>query len=138
MAGCTVYRPVKGRLRVVAPYVQGRPTRRLLKGAGCRTIEWRKPHWLVARGRLHDVVAVLSQFWDVDVYVEGYATQKCDTRCVEAQGDECVCSCAGANHQGAAGWGWEQVGETTLINTEITRAHYRVLSQDNQLKELLA
>lgn len=39
---------------------------------------------------------------------------KCDTRCVEAEGDDCVCSCGGMNHKGSD-IGYYQVGETTLV-----------------------
>lgn len=119
--GMTVHRPVKGKLRVKMPYRPG--NRRHLLNAGCRGSEWTGTHWLVSRSRLHDLVHYLTwNFGDVEVIIDGYSTQKCDTRCVEAKGDDCVCSCAGANHKG--GGNWVQVGETTLISHERTRSHF--------------
>lgn len=120
-----VYRPVQGRLRVQWPvwYAQ-----RNLQHLGCRNVVYSNQHrcWLVARGKMHTVVDYLRQYGDVEVYIDGKVTQKCDTRCTQAKGDDCVCSCAGANHQGTTSDGWHQVGETTLINTETTRSHYTV------------
>ncbi|TSB31237.1 hypothetical protein FNJ62_07040 [Streptomyces benahoarensis] len=54
-------------------------------------------------------------------------TERCDTRCQEAQGDDCTCSCMGENHSGAAYWcTWILVGDTTLINSARRERHLRI------------
>lgn len=81
--------------------------------------------WLVPRSKALAVAEHLARFGDVEVFIDGHATQKCDTRCTQAKGSDCVCSCAGSNHRGTRD-GWMQVGATTLISSDVTRAHYRI------------
>lgn len=45
---------------------------------------------------------------------------RCDTRCVNAQGPECVCSCGGANHGGSY-YPYTLVSETTLVDLQLER-----------------
>lgn len=49
-------------------------------------------------------------------YVEGQFSEKrrCDARCVNAKGPDCVCACGGANH--GAGW----TGGVQRLATEAT------------------
>lgn len=45
--------------------------------------------------------------------------QRCDTRCQQARGDDCVCQCAGQHHGGADYQrNWIQVGDTTLVDRD--------------------
>jgi hypothetical protein len=121
----TVFRPVKGKVRVRIPYRLG--NRAFLKGSGItRGIEWdgSRGLWLVPRSRLQDLLDHLTTVYDVDVYIDGSAQQKCDIRCAQATGIECECSCAGANHGGLNAW--MQVTDTLLVNTTTTRTHFRI------------
>jgi hypothetical protein len=60
-------------------------------------------------------------------------SERCDTRCQRARGDECTCSCLGENHRGAAYWrNWIEVGETTLVASgDILRRHLRLTAADS-------
>lgn len=73
--------------------------------------------WAIARPHLrHLVNGLADRFGRVDVFLEFRESERCDTRCQNAVGDDCTCSCLGVNHGGAAYWmGWVQVGETTLV-----------------------
>jgi hypothetical protein len=55
-------------------------------------------------------------------------TEKCDTRCREAEGAECVCSCGGQYHGGDNTYtrGWRLVGTTTLFKTGWTEREWIV------------
>lgn len=123
------------RLWVWMPY-QGGSNRLWIKEAlGTRTRpEWNKPagRWEIARPHLKPVVAALiDRFGEVDVYLEFLAAERCDTRCVEAAGDNCECSCMGENHGGAGYWRrWRQVGDTTLIDLGRIERHYLVRRDD--------
>lgn len=118
MPMAAVVRPVRGRLQVRTPYRRG-GSRALLQDACPRGhIE----HvgggvWTVPRARLLDVVAALARYWPVAVALDvRQGGEQCDTRCIEALGDDCVCACGGANHGGLGGRAdWIQVGATTLI-----------------------
>lgn len=123
----TLYRPARGKLRVQTPYAPD--NRAMFKQAGCRSVTWQsaRGRWIVPRARFVDVLDALRERWDVRVIIDGLSSERCDTRCVEALGDECVCSCGGANHGGLGGSaGWVQVGDTTLISTGMTRAEFSV------------
>lgn len=83
--------------------------------------------WAIARPHLRTLIeACAERFGEVDVVLDFRTRDRCDTRCQEATGDDCVCSCLGENHGGAAYWKrWIPVGENTLVgeNGEITRRH---------------
>jgi hypothetical protein len=92
-----------------------------------------KTGWTISATRCTQVLRrLLSKFDEVTVYRKKViGRKKCDTRCVEAIGDECVCSCNGFNHQGKL-QGYKLVGETTLIgsgNTEIIVEVYKKETQ---------
>lgn len=84
--------------------------------------------WRIARPHFRRVVdALVERFGEVDVYVDISARDRCDTRCRDAEGDDCSCSCLGDNHGGAAYWkNWIEVGETTLVEREphVHRRHW--------------
>lgn len=77
----------------------------------------RTGRWRIARPHLRLLVDELAdRFGAVEVVLDFRLTERCDTRCQEAAGDECTCSCLGVNHGGAAYWKqWRLVGETTLV-----------------------
>lgn len=92
--------------------------------------EYASGRWTVARPHLRTVVTGLAErFGAVDVYLDYLEQQKCDTRCVDARGDDCVCQCGGENHGGSDYQrDWIHVGETTLIsrNPPTSQVHKRV------------
>jgi hypothetical protein len=85
----------------------------------------------VSRSALASVVELLlNEYGLIEVATDGSTGNRCDTRCREAIGDECVCACAGRMH-GAAYLGPTErvVGETTVVDTAISRWR-RVLVRD--------
>lgn len=126
-----VYRPLAGRIQTKMPYQGsnrgwlhrhlGDRIRPELEGAGV---------WAIARPHLrHLIEGLVDRFGHVDVLLDFRQTERCDTQCRDAQGDECTCSCLGTNHGGAAYWqDWIEVGETTLVAPgEIVRRHLRLV-----------
>lgn len=119
------------RLSMWMPY--GRGNREWLHGAlGSRVRpRWNKAtqRWEIARSHLRLLTLELAdRFGRCDVYLEFSTQERCDTRCRNAMGDDCTCSCLGENHGGAAYWKfWKQVGETTLIAQDRQERHYTVL-----------
>lgn len=75
--------------------------------------------WEIARDHLrHVIVGLAERFGHVNVHLEYLENQRCDTRCVNAHGDDCVCQCGGENHGGMDyARDWMQVGDTTLVGT---------------------
>lgn len=57
--------------------------------------------------------------------------RKCDSRCWEAEEEECVCQCAGEFHKGANSNGieWLPVGSTTLLELK-QKINYRWFDPD--------
>jgi hypothetical protein len=89
--------------------------------------------WEIARPHLRVLIEAMAlRFGQVDVYLEFSTRQRCDTRCQQAGGDDCVCSCMGENHGGAAYWRhWTHVGDTTLVSDpEVCERHYLVRRSD--------
>jgi hypothetical protein len=75
--------------------------------------------WRINRQRFFEVARELAHHYGkAGVAAQFKATQKCDTRCREASGEECVCSC-GYQYHGLENFGfmdgWILVGETTLV-----------------------
>jgi hypothetical protein len=126
-----VYRPVEGRVQTKMPY--GGSNRSWLHahlGERIRPDYEGNGVWAIARNHLQDLVDGLAgRFGRVDVILDFRTTERCDTRCRDARGDECTCSCLGENHGGAAYWRyWIEVGGTTLVaGGEIRRRHMRLL-----------
>lgn len=92
-------------------------------------VDWVDGAWEVARHHLWTVVEALAdRFGEVEAILDFRTTERCDIRCVEAVGDECVCACAGMDHGGLSDVmkDWMEVGDTTLISTDIKRRHFRV------------
>lgn len=81
-----------------------------------RQPEWldRYKGWEVAQDWFSDLVNYMlakhSKLYIIQPYRE---QEKCASRCMNAQGHECQCSCMGANHgAGGPGAGWFEVSET--------------------------
>lgn len=130
-----VYRPINDKLQLAMDYGSNRAWLRQTLGSGV-PIQWdgNQKRWLVARKHLFAMVeASARKFGTVDVYLDYKSTMKCDKRCEQAKGVDCVCSCLGQNHRGGSLMlGWIQVGETTLIATETKRRHMRISALDLQ------
>ena len=109
-----VWQPHEGRLHVRVPYMLGR--RSWFKSLRIRA-EWDGKSWLVNRAKFATVLDVLlDDYGTVMVIRDGYRRTICDTRCREALGPECVCSCAGEHHgEGTVGKRAVVIGETTII-----------------------
>lgn len=118
-----VYRPVgEPRLHLRMPYQEGGNRRWIHTALGSRIQPvWNKAErrWEIARTHLLPLVdALAEEFGEVLVELEFSTTQQCDTRCRNAEGDHCECSCLGEHHGGGLWGGWLQVGETTLIRPD--------------------
>lgn len=120
-----VRRPVRGRLRVKMPYdaddTSANP--RWLKqylGTRIQVQHVGSGYWEIARDHLRYVVVGLAErFGHVHVYLDYLENRRCDTRCVEALGDDCVCQCGGENHGGTDYQrSWILVGDTTLVGSD--------------------
>ncbi|GAA2334717.1 hypothetical protein SVIO_027740 [Streptomyces violaceusniger] len=124
------------RLWAWMPYQEGSNRRWILEELGERIRpEWNNEmtpgRWEIARPHLRTIVSALAErFGEVDVYLQFSATERCDTRCRDAAGDDCTCSCMGENHGGAAYWrNWMLVGETTLVDVARKERHLLVRSR---------
>lgn len=120
-------RPLRGRLRLWGMPYDGGTNRWWLKdqlGDRIRStwFSGRPGHWEIARDHLRPLLeALVDRLGAVEVLLDFSLTQKCDKRCRDATGDECVCSCLGVNHGGMWRAAWFEVGETTLISSELRR-----------------
>ncbi|MQT05166.1 hypothetical protein FF041_35115 [Streptomyces jumonjinensis] len=118
------------------PFQGGSNKRWILEELGDRIRpEWNRAarHWEIARPHLRTLVESMAmKFGEVNVYMEFSTRQRCDMRCSNAVGDDCVCSCMGENHGGAAYWQrWTLVGDTTLIgSSEVLERQYLVRRSD--------
>ncbi len=75
-------------------------------------------HWAIAREHLTIVAEELAlRFGEVHVTAHYSTRERCDTRCQNATGDDCECSCLGVRHGEANQAAWKQVGATTLIRS---------------------
>ena len=65
--------------------------------------------------------------------------EKCDTRCQEAQGDDCMCSCGGRFHGGTASYTrrWILIGTTSLRRYGWTEREW-IVSEYMRASEMLA
>ena|SRR5260221_6653236 len=118
----SVHRPIRGRVRVRFDFRDD--SRSFLREAGLGTRpEWERPYWTVSRAAFSSVVdLLLNEYGIVEVTTDGGVGNRCDTRCREATGDDCVCSCAGTQHGiGFLSAGERVVGETTIVDTTIVR-----------------
>lgn len=106
------------RIHIWLPYAEG--NRRMLKsvlGKGC-PLARESGYWKISRNHAHDILAYLvRRYGRVQLFQDYTETTKCDTRCREAFGEDCECSCLGENHaNGQFLTAWEiLVGETTII-----------------------
>jgi hypothetical protein len=118
-----VVREVAGRLKVRMPYVRG--TRAWWGERGFRP-GWDGTYWRIARPRMAEAVDLLLSRWpEVGIEIHGHSANLCDTRCQEALGLECVCSCAGRHHGG--GLFGTPVGETAvLVDSDVVVTQYVV------------
>ena len=131
-ANAIIIIPTQGRFYLHAPWL-GESSRCWIKeacGQGTRP-EWVKGkpvsflptwnHWEVSRVHLNQVIeGALKRYQTVTVYRMVASQVRCDVRCVEAKGHDCVCSCGGRNHKGTTA-GFHVVGDTTLAGSGSSR-----------------
>jgi hypothetical protein len=81
-----------------------------------RQPEWldRYKGWEVAQDWFSELVDYILGKYPKLYIIQPYREQeKCASRCMNAQGHECQCSCMGANHgAGGPGAGWFEVSDT--------------------------
>jgi hypothetical protein len=125
--------PTQGRIALRTPWsVDNRLWIRDLCGSQTRP-EWvrtdempyfgERGYWRIARSHQEVVITgCVQRFGTVTVARQTSPLQKCDVRCVDATGSDCVCSCGGMNHRGGEG-SYAHVGATTLLrrNSSIWR-----------------
>lgn len=104
-----------------------------------RNVVWDRDRkvWVVNRIYFRDVLASLvEEHPEVTVYQDYVPTSKCDTRCREATGDDCDCSCLGEAHAfGGLRRGEFIVGETTIITTGPVTRTKRIYKAPHQAKD---
>lgn len=132
----TVHRPAgTGRLSVRMPFAPGNRAWIHDRLGDRMRPDWNRTakQWEISRQHLRAVVeALVERFGVVEVVIDTRATNRCDTRCRDAEGDDCDCQCLGENHGGAAYWReWMQVGDTTLVSPGVVRRVLRVEGRRN-------
>lgn len=86
-------------------------------------------YWVIARQHMTLVAEELAlRYGTVHVTAEYSTLEKCDTRCQNATGDDCQCSCLGVRHGEALQASWKQVGATTLVRSAGIAIVERVLT----------
>jgi hypothetical protein len=130
----TVWRPTAGKMEVSLPFsTDNRAWLRDQLGPGV-PYAWDGGlrRWTLARNHLSNLVpALANRYGYVEVYIDFKTTVKCDKRCRDATGSECICQCLGENHRGGSLLtGWFEVGESTLITSDTMRRHMRVARGD--------
>lgn len=125
-----IYRPTgTERLRVSLPFdLRNRSWIHSVIGDRARpTYSKQNRYWLIARDHFSKLVeALLDRYGRVDVLAEFTTTEVCDTRCQNARGTDCQCTCLGNNHGGGQWGGWFQIGDTTLISHDRQLRHMRL------------
>ncbi len=145
-----IVRPVSGRIRICglrAPQGDEAPNREMFKTAAGARIRpdwvrterddygWRG-HWTISRDHLTAVAeAIAIRDGSVEIRMHYSDSERCDTRCQRATGDDCTCSCKGKHHGAAAHASWKEVGSTTLVKTSGTTEVVRTLSGKRALKD---
>ncbi|MFD7554663.1 hypothetical protein ACFV9E_09035 [Streptomyces sp. NPDC059835] len=122
-----IRRPITGDIEFWGPYVYGNRQRiQDTIGSRCRIV-WEPSRtgasgcvWRVVRTHMKPVLEMLlDMYGEVVLFREYRETDRCDTRCLTAEGDECVCGCMGLMHgseAGGGGWlGGLQVGDHTVL-----------------------
>lgn len=139
-----IFRPVQGMLWVRLPYElpdgsrgRGRQWLHSICGKGSRVdYDKREGAFRVARGNLAWILRCALMIFDVvEVWTEHRIVERCDIRCVNARGDECVCACGGVNHRtgdGSSHWMHHAV-DTTITYTHIKQVK-RVFHKGDEIK----
>lgn len=128
-----IVRPVTGQIELKVPYSQG--NRDWMKsgfGTGKRLVVApvkATNSWSVSRAHF-DLAAqkLAGRYGKVEIYMQFSISQRCNSSCMGAKADECVCACLGTNHRGglAPTRGWEIRGN--MILTEgVTEVHSTLL-----------
>jgi hypothetical protein len=120
-------RPIEGKMELRLPF--GPNNRRAIKriiGAQSK-LDWDRDRkaWLIARNHFRALCIGIPKTMrlglSASIFVKVSETEICDTRCIEAVGTECECSCRGEYHGGLnflMSDGWQLVSETTLVRSD--------------------
>lgn len=144
MSRLRIFRPLHDRFQVhgmPAPRDGEIPNKAWFKEVTGRPIrpKWvggRGGHWVIAREHMTIVAQELAiRFGEVEVIADYSTSEKCDRRCKDATGDDCECSCRGANHGDGTQASWKQVGDTTLVRSSVERVR-RTLTAKKARKQL--
>lgn len=99
--------------------------------------EWNRAHkrWEIARPHMWILAESLAdRFGEVEVYLEFSDSDRCDTRCQDANPatvDDCVCSCLGRYHGGRGEpRDWKAAGATTLHTRGGITTRYLLLTSE--------
>lgn len=126
-----VWRPLEGRLVIKMPYsTTNRSWLKEVLGARIRP-EWNKElkRWEIARNHFGPVIEALAdRLGKIDVYMDFRQVERCDTRCRNARGRECTCSCLGKHHGKGVTRDWRIVSDqhTMLQSSGTIRRHILV------------
>jgi hypothetical protein len=95
-------------------------------------IAYEDGYWKVSRNHSKVLLdGLVAMYRDVTLYSDYSVVAQCDTRCREAVGEDCECSCLGVDHGSGRMWRrWEiRVGETTILKFRKTRRVERLVSR---------
>ena len=138
-----VRRPAQGRLEVHIPWREGGNRRVIKRICGPLTRpQWDgdRKRWMIAWAHFTPLIGALkAEYGQVRVITAHCDAEKCDTRCQEARGDDCVCSCGGRFHGGTGSYtrGWILVGTTSLRRYGWTEREW-IVSERMSASEMLA
>lgn len=110
-----IQRPKTGKIRIKFP--EGKIALGWLRQPGKHYPEWKKDHFVVPASWLNYLITLCLNR-DKKVYlIQPYNEKEvCAARCQNAKGNDCECSCMGANHgQGEDGGAWFEVDETFKV-----------------------
>lgn len=104
-----VVRPVTGKTHLWLPFkLAGMHNREWVSsgfgtGQDMKVKEGPNNSWLISRDHTMTAIEKISEISPVTIaFFQFSATQRCNSSCANATGDECVCSCEGAGHGGGA------------------------------------
>lgn len=91
-------------------------------------------HWAIAREHLTDIAeAIALRDGRVRIEMHYSLSERCDSKCQDATGDDCSCSCEGRHHGEGNHAAWREVGATTLLRSERSKVVSRELTRQQAL-----
>ena len=123
-----ILRPKTGKLKVKLP--EGRAAMRWLRRPGKHRPNWNKNHFEVPATWLNHLLEMSLQKYKKTYLIQPYNEKEvCAAACQNARGNDCQCSCMGANHgQGEDGGAWFEVNETFKVRWKGSVLAVRLMS----------